>query len=344
MHSKILKVLFIGSFLSKKKGTKSVAEKISILLREDQIDIQLKSHFQNKFLRLFDILFSILFSKAKTINFDVFSGQAFQITKLGIPFAKFRKKHIILTLRGGALVEFAEKHGDLVIQTLAKGNRIQTPSLFLKDYFDKKGLIVHYLPNPLELKNFPYNREHVNKHSLLWVRAFTEIYNPHLPVETLFELRKTFPDSTLTMIGPDKGLLQETKELIEKLGLQNCINITGPVKNEALFSYYQSHSVYLNTTSYESFGVAVFEAASCGIPIVSGKVGEIPFLWKHGENMLFAEELIPSYFTEQVCKLFESSELSKLLSINARQKSEEYAWEKIKPFWLNVLRQNNEHP
>jgi glycosyltransferase involved in cell wall biosynthesis len=31
------------------------------------------------------------------------------------------------------------------------------------------------------------------------------------------------------------------------------------------------------------------EAASCGIPCVSVSVGEIPFIWKDEEQMLFAK-------------------------------------------------------
>ena len=93
---------------------------------------------------------------------------------------------------------------------------------------------MNYLPNPINFKNFPFKRENVNPYTLLWVRAFTEIYNPDLAVKTLYEVRKKYPGTTLTMIGPDKGLLQQTKKLIQELDLTSCVEITGPVKNEEL--------------------------------------------------------------------------------------------------------------
>jgi SAM-dependent methyltransferase len=85
-------------------------------------------------------------------------------------------------------------------------------------------------------------------------------------------LKKNFPQISLTMIGPDKGILNEILLMIKELGLESNIKIIGPISNQELFKYYQSHSVYLNTTSYESFGVALVEAAACGIPIVSTNV------------------------------------------------------------------------
>jgi L-malate glycosyltransferase len=291
---------------------------------------------------MIDIAFAILFTKAKIIQFDVFSGPAFRITEIGSSLAKLRNKKTILTLHGGALPEFTLKNVARVKSTLSKAHVIQSPSLFLIDFFKGVDIDVEYLPNPLELQNFKYKREVINPHSLLWVRAFTDIYNPHIPVQTLYELRQTYPDATLTMVGPDKGLLSETEALIQKLNLTNSVTITGPIKNEELYTYYQNHAVYLNTTSYESFGVAVFEAASCGTPIVSSKVGEIPYLWKHEENALLVEDLSGKMFAEQISKIFESKELSERLSKNARQKSEEFAWEKIKPLWLSVLQRKDD--
>jgi glycosyltransferase involved in cell wall biosynthesis len=69
------------------------------------------------------------------------------------------------------------------------------------------------------------------------------------------------------------------------------ITFTGPINNTELPAYYSSHSVFLNTTSYESFGMAVLEAAACGIPTVSTPVGEIPLLWKAGEEIMLTDVL-----------------------------------------------------
>jgi len=139
------------------------------------------------------------------------------------------------------------------------------------------------------------------------------------------------------MIGPDKGLLEDTEELVKKLGIADKIVMKGRVPNEALYKYYQSHSVYLNTTAYESFGVAVLEAAACGIPVVSTRVGEIPYIWKEGEEMFMCEAEAVQ-MAEKVVEIFESSELANKFSLNAQKKAESFEWAVIKLKWINLLK------
>lgn len=331
------KVLLIGSFFSHLTGAKSVSEKLKRDLSNQALSITLVSKIQNQYLRLLDICFSTAILRYHKIHIDTFSGPAFRIAEAASLIALIRGKQSILTLRGGALPEFYLSNRKRVKHVFTRSSKIQTPSLYLKDFFSKHGFQVNYLPNPINLERFPFKRYNVKPYSLLWVRAFTSIYNPDLAVKTLFEVKKNYPDATLTMVGPDKGLLPQTRVLINELGLNSAVNIVGPVKNDELFKFYQSHEVFLNTTSYESFGVAVVEAAACGIPVVSTKVGEIPYLWKHDENMLLVEGFDPKVLAKEVSSLFESKELRMQISKNARIKAESFDWEVIKEKWISLL-------
>lgn len=332
------KILFIGSFLSKTRGTKGVGESLAELLEHDGIHIELVSRFENKVLRMLDVIISILFYKGLKVHIDVFSGNAFRIADLASRIAKFRNKEVILTLHGGKLAEFATAQMPMVKSLFHRASYIQTPSLFLQSYFQNEGFHINYLPNPLKLENFPFSREEVKKYSLLWVRGFSAIYNPEVPIKILNTLKVKFPDSRLTMIGPDRGLLNDCRKLVADLGLSNSVQFVGSIPNNELYKYYQSHEVYLNTTSYESFGVAVIEAASCGIPIVSNKVGEIPFLWKDKVNMLMVENNNIDQYVESIENIFENTELSKKLSLNARIKTESFSWDIMKTYWINLLK------
>lgn len=334
----MINILFVGNYLSKSKGTFGVSEHIAQVLPDCQFHVRLTSRKQNRFLRLIDIVLNCSFSAYSIIQIDTFSGSAFIIAEVASSIAKLRGKKIILTLHGGKLPEFFLRNKKRIKRVFQRSNRIQTPSLYLQQFFRKNGTDINYLPNPIPIRNFPYNRSHVKLHTLLWVRAFNEIYNPTLAVETLYEIKKKYADTTLTMVGPNKGTLAEVKRLIDRLGLNESVDITGPLRNEDLYELYQTHEVYLNTTSYESFGVAVVEASACGIPVVSTPVGEIPFLWQHRENILMVEKSDPKLFSCEVQELFESKELANHISVNARKKAERFSWEIIKNEWLSILR------
>jgi glycosyltransferase involved in cell wall biosynthesis len=337
------KVLFIGNFLNSSRGTAYVTKRVIDNLTNTANRLIIASSYQNKILRLFDIIGHVLFSRFDILHIDVFSGQAFHFAAISVLIGKFlrRKKKILLNLHGGGLVDFTTRNvrtRKYVTYIFTQATIVISPSLFLKDYFEKMGFQVRYIPNFIDLDNFCYNRNTVKPFSLLWVRSFNKEYNPALAIQSFELIRKRFPDATLTMVGPDGGgLLRSMKELVQNMNLSEAVNFVGPVPNDKLATFYQRHAVFLNTTLYESFGVSLVEAASCGIPFVSSTVGEIPYLWKDGIDCLLCNQLEPSFFAEKVSMLLEDKTLCARLVTNARNKALNFKWISVSPLWHDVL-------
>lgn len=249
----------------------------------------------------------------------------------------FLKKRIILTLHGGALSNFYLKNEKRIDKVFKRSDIITSPSQMLIEFFKKNHYSIKYVPNSIDFKYFTYNRLNVKPLSILWVRAFDPIYNPILAVEIFNTVQKHYPASTFTMIGPDKGILSLVLQKIKDLNLSESVIIKGSIPNSNLQKYYQSHSIFLNTTSYESFGVAVLEAAACGIPIVSSNVGELPYLWKNNLEMMLVDDLNVDSFFQSISKVFADKDLYDNLSSNAYIKSTYFSWENIKPSWISIL-------
>jgi glycosyltransferase involved in cell wall biosynthesis len=330
-------ILFVGSFLSAHDGSVSYGESLSKQLNTAGYNCILSSDSQNKIQRLFEIIFSLFRFQGNIVHVDVFSDNAFYIATIAAKIAKARRKKLILTLRGGKFIEFFEHNPRKIHKVLRQADILQTPSLFIQNSFIAKGYNIRRIPNAVDLLKFSCERSSVKRHSILWVRAFTGIYNPGLAIQILKELTDRYPDTTLTMVGPDKGIMQEMKKLAADLHVEDRIAFTGPIAHHLLPRYFQLHEVYINTTSYESFGNAVFEAAACGIPIVSTAVGEIPFLWNAGEDILLVEEKNAKEFAKMIIRLFNNKDLAGSISESARKKAECYSWENIIPKWIAML-------
>ncbi|MFZ6009075.1 MAG: glycosyltransferase family 4 protein [Bacteroidota bacterium] len=317
-------ILFVGNFLQRKAGALPASGVVMDGL-SDKVTIKKASTINNRYLRLMDIVLKCSTLSYEFLHVDVFSGNSFLFARLASWIASKRRKKIMLTLHGGALHEFYVGREAQFKKLFESAFLIRTPALFLQEFFAAKGFKVDYLPNPVSIERFPFNRSNVQKYSILWVRAFTEIYNPPVAVHILAEVLKDFPQATLTMVGPDKGMKDQTMALVNKLGLNARVQMVGAVPNHELFQYYQRHEVFINTTSYESFGVALVEAASCGIPVVSNKVGEIPLLWKDEEDMLLVDNLDHAGMASAVKRLFRDENLARKLSLNAHAKAQSFS-------------------
>lgn len=331
------KTLFIGNFLSKSRGTLGPSEQIAKKLSSEGMPIITASSQENPLFRYLEMCLKSLFFDYRIIHIDVFSGRSFFLAETAAFLGKLRRKRVLLTLHGGMLPEFYKEKKIRVTKLFGKADQVFSPSKYIRNFFIKKNFLVSYLPNSIDLKKFPYKSIRPKSRSILWVRGFHEIYKPSLAILMMELIIKKYPDASLTMVGPDKGLKSFCKKLVKEKKLENFITMSGPVKNEELFRYLHAHAVFINTTLYESFGVAVLEAAATGIPIVSTAVGEIPLLWQDGKDIELVTENTPEAFTQKVSQIFDSKQLREHLSKNARKKAEQFDWEIIKERWLELL-------
>lgn len=332
-------ILFIGNFLSKTRGTILPSEKLAGLINSKEIRISTSSSFESKVLRLLDILSSSLLRPYQKAHVDVFSGPAFTFAALSSKLIKWRGKTLILNLHGGALPEYYLANEAKVRSVLELADEIFTPSKYLLEFFSEKGFKIRYLPNFVQLKHFPYKKREALSppYKLLWVRGLTQIYNPKVPIELVKILASEYPGIRLIMIGPDKGMMEECRQLVEEYGLEDQIELTGKLPNEVLKDYYQDCDIFLNTTSFESFGICVVEAASCGIPVVSSSVGELPMLWEDEQDILFVDDIEAEEYARKIRQLFDSPALYTQLSENAYKKARQFRWEVIREQWIDLL-------
>jgi glycosyltransferase involved in cell wall biosynthesis len=329
--------LFVGNFLQDSRGSVGVSQNICNWIENEKGEkIQFVSTKENQLLRALDIIGKIFIKRPTIIYTDTYSGIAFLITVISIICGKLIGAKVVCVLHGGRLAEFHNENKRFVGFFLKQADELKSPSKFILNYFKGFDINVLYWPNPFKRENFPYGRDHIKKHALLWVRSFQETYNPKLAIDTLKQVLNNFEDATLTMVGPDKGKLREIIKYIKELKLEEKVKIVGPVENNNLYQYYQSHHVYINTTRYESFGMALLEAASSGIPIVSNSVGEIPYMWTNGVNIMLVDAN-PNEFAAKITELFKNDSLSNSMSLKAEELTKSYSWDEIKKAWFDIL-------
>lgn len=149
-----------------------------------------------------------------------------------------------------------------------------------------------------DLKHLGVRRSHVVYHAI-----DTDGYSPRIGTETMEKLVLTishlnkenverkniwtilkaipyvlqeFPDVKFVIIGRHLDAYQELKKFVKRVGIDANVKFPGLVSQEEKLNYLHRAEVYVQPTKHEAFGVAIAEAMSCELPVISSKVGAVP--------------------------------------------------------------------
>jgi phosphatidylinositol N-acetylglucosaminyltransferase subunit A len=78
------------------------------------------------------------------------------------------------------------------------------------------------------------------------------------------------------MVGGDGNKLLNLQEMVERERLQDRVSFLGAVPHSNVAQVLRQGHVFLNCSLTESFCIAILEAASCGLLVVSTNVGGVP--------------------------------------------------------------------
>ena len=334
----MINVLYIGNNLKNKRSNISGIQTLGALLEGEGFKMYYASSISNKILRLLDMLWCVfkLQHKVDYVLIDTYSTQNFYYAFLVSQCCRLFKVSYIPILHGGHLASRLENSPKLSTAIFKNALHNVSPSLFLKDTFQKYGFKTVHISNTIEIENYPIVKKVYEAPKLLWVRSFSEIYNPKLAIRVFHKLKELYPTATLCMIGPDTD---GTGIAVKKLALELQLDVvfTGKLTKSEWISHSKQYNVFINTTNVDNTPVSVIEAMALGFPIVTTNVGGLPYLITHSDNGLLVEPNDVNAMVEAIIQIQTDQNLRSALITNARKKSEQFAWKHIKQKWESLL-------
>lgn len=314
-------------------------ETLGPLLERDGYDLFYASSKRNKILRLWDMLFKTiqLRSKVDLILIDTYSTSNFWYAFLVSQLARILKIEYIPILHGGDLPKRLIRNPKFSRMIFNNAYKNVAPSHYLLHCFqESKILNTVYIPNTIEIDNYPFKLRTEFQPKLLWVRALAKIYNPFMAVEVFKNIKEQFPDAKLCMVGPDKdGSLEQTKQLAMQYGLE--VEFTGKLSKSEWLALSSQYDIFLNTTHFDNTPISVIEAMALGLPVISTNVGGIPFLLEDNKTAILVEDNAVDAMVDAVKKIADNNTISENLAKNARAKAESFDWQRVKPLWNEIL-------
>ena len=282
----------------------------------------------------------LLIRKASIADFvliDVYSTQNFWYAVLIGKLSRLFSLKYIPILHGGDLISRFKNSKKQTDDLLKSAYRIVSPSEYLKMAVEDLGFqnVIH-VPNVLEHNDYQFKNRDLIQPKLLWVRAFDAIYNPQMAIKAFELILKKYPDATLCMVGPDKDKSLESFKAYAKSKKLN-ITFTGKLKKKEWLSLAANFDIFINTTRIDNIPVSVLEAISLGLPIISTKVGGIPYLIKDKYNGLLVESDDAQAMSLAIDYLITHPEEAQKMTLNAQEGLEKYSWNFVKAEWFKIL-------
>lgn len=131
------------------------------------------------------------------------------------------------------------------------------------------------------------------EHVFLWVGNLNKNKDPETLIRAFTRFARHHEGASLYMIYQSVELLRSLKAILAESPTGNRVFLVGKVENDDLLHWYNSADFMISSSHYESAGIAVCEAFSCGcIPILTNipsfrmmtRSGEVGVLYEPGDE------------------------------------------------------------
>ncbi len=143
---------------------------------------------------------------------------------------------------------------------------------------DVRPSIVHVIPNAVDSSRFTPQTSNYCRNSKVTVVVVSRLVfrkGVDLLVGIIPVICKAYPEVDF-LIGGDGSKKSSLEEMVERDGLQDRVEFLGFVPHRDVRDVLVRGHVFLNCSLTESFCIAILEAASAGLFVVSTNVGGVP--------------------------------------------------------------------
>ncbi len=146
---------------------------------------------------------------------------------------------------------------------------------------------VFYLMNKPEYKKTA-NKVDISTLSMVFPAQFRKGKRQDILVNAVNEYIKRTGDKTIQLHLPGDGpLLEDLKEMVEKLGLQENIHFYGKISLSEVIALYEKNNIALCSSNVETYGRCIAEPFMLGRCVITQKTGVAEDIIRNGENGFF---------------------------------------------------------
>lgn len=255
-----------------------------------------------------------------------------------IVVGRLRGRRVVVNYRGGGAGGFLRRQVRWVRPVLGRADLLIVPSGFLESIFAAYGMPAGVVPNIVDLDRFSPapERDHAVPHVVVG-RHLEAIYDNATALRVFARVRREFPDARLTLsgIGPQRAGLEQ---LAIELGLRDAVAFPGQLDRDAMARLYREADVVLNPSLADNMPNSVLEAMASGVPVVSSRVGGVPWILRDGDTGLLAPPGDVDAMADAVLRLCRDDALRRRITAAALAEVGRYRWPEVAPLLAAAYR------
>lgn len=190
------------------------------------------------------------------------------------------------------------------------------------------------IPNMLvTYPNQEPDKSHVHK-CVISVGRYAYQKGYDMLLESWRMVQNAHPDWTLHVYGSHDGSVGDYEQLKDQIQQYHITNVNLHQSTNDVYSCYAKSDFYVMSSRYESFGLVLIEAMSCGLPVISFdcKYGPQSII-RNGRTGVLVSPNDTKEMATVICLMIENIETRQQMTVSARLESKNYTSEKIMPIW-----------
>ena len=177
--------------------------------------------------------------------------------------------------------------------------------------------------------NSTFERFAQKRINILSSGVFFPYRNYETQIAVIEQLLQKGINARLKIIGAtsDKSYTNKIQELIKTKALSSAVTICGQVDEQTFKELHTNADIFMFINIDQSWGLAIFEAMSCGLPvIVSNSVGATEILTDQ-YNAIFVDPTDCNAIVNWIQKLMSDKSYYQTLSQYSKKLIQQYSWE-----------------
>ena len=148
----------------------------------------------------------------------------------------------------------------------------------------------------------------------------------HHLIQALPIIRNSVPNVRLLIVG-DGDYLESLKQMVNKLGLQDAVELTGFVSSAEKLTHLRRSHVSVYPSPKEGWGITIIEANACGTPVVAANVPGLRDSVSHGKSGLLYQYGNIDELAQRVVQVLRDKPLCQSLTQGALEWASRFTWD-----------------